>query len=114
MFSGVSESVSARALATVGCVPLYNLMEDAATAEISRTQLWQWVHHHAKMEDGRQISLDTFNLFLKEEMEKLQAQLGDAEFETGRYRLAGTLLNELVSAAEFKPFLTSAGYDLLG
>lgn len=97
-----------------GAVPINNLMEDAATAEISRTQLWQWVHHHAKMDDGRPISLDMFNLFLKEEMEKLQNQIGDAEFETGRYRLAGTLLNELVGAAEFKPFLTSAGYDLLG
>jgi malate synthase len=97
-----------------GAVPINNLMEDAATAEISRTQIWQWVHHGAKMEDGRKISLDMFNLLLKEEMEKLQASMDPAEFETGRYRLAGSLLNELVSANDFKPFLTVPGYDLLG
>ncbi len=97
-----------------GAVPINNLMEDAATAEISRAQLWQWVHHGAKLEDGRAASLDMFNLMLKEEMEKLRASLGStAEFEQGSYRQAASLLDDLVSDKEFQPFLTLPGYALL-
>lgn len=96
-----------------GAVPINNLMEDAATAEISRTQLWQWIHHRAKFEDGRPITLDMFNLMLQEEMKKLHAQVGDAMFESGRYRRAGALLDDLVSAKDFLPFLTLQGYDFL-
>ncbi len=96
-----------------GAVPINNLMEDAATAEISRTQLWQWIHHKAKFEDGRPITLDMFNLMLQEEMKKLQELVGDAAFESGRYRRAGALLDELVSADDFLPFLTLQGYEFL-
>ena len=55
-----------------GCVPLYNLMEDAATAEISRTQLWQWIHHNAILDDNRFMSVDLFKEFYYEELEKLE------------------------------------------
>lgn len=96
-----------------GAVPINNLMEDAATAEISRTQLWQWIHHRAKFEDGRPITLDMFNLMLQEEMKKLHELVGDAAFESGRYRRAGALLDDLVSAKDFLPFLTLPGYEFL-
>jgi malate synthase len=88
-------------------------MEDAATAEISRTQLWQWIHHAAKFEDGRAITLDMFNLMLQEEMKKLHGMVGDAAFEAGNYRRAGALLDDLVSAEDFMPFLTLQGYTFL-
>lgn len=96
-----------------GAVPINNLMEDAATAEISRAQLWQCVHHGATLADGRKASLDMFNLLLKEEMEKIQASLPADVFEHGRYRRAGSLLDELVSNPEFEEFLTLPGYALL-
>ena len=97
-----------------GAVPINNLMEDAATAEISRAQLWQCVHHGAELADGRTVTLDLFNLLLKEEMEKLQQAIPADAFEHGRYRRAATLLDDLVSNAEFEEFLTLPGYELLG
>lgn len=96
-----------------GAVPINNLMEDAATAEISRAQLWQWVHHGAKLSDGRKVNIDLFNLMLKEEMDKLQQIIPEAEFEHGRYRRAASLLDELVSNETFEEFLTLPGYALL-
>ena len=96
-----------------GAVPINNLMEDAATAEISRAQLWQCVHHGATLADGRIASLDLFNLLLKEEMEKLQQSIPADQFEHGRYRRAAALLDELVSNEVFEEFLTLPGYALL-
>lgn len=96
-----------------GAVPINNLMEDAATAEISRAQLWQCVHHGATLADGRIASLDLFNLLLKEEMEKLQQNIPADQFEHGRYRRAAALLDELVSNEVFEEFLTLPGYALL-
>jgi malate synthase len=60
----------------VGCVPLYNLMEDAATAEISRAQLWQWIRHGAALEDGRTVILEFFRATLSEEMKKVSEEVG--------------------------------------
>ena len=97
-----------------GAVPINNLMEDAATAEISRAQLWQCVHHGAELADGRTANLDLFNLLLKEEMEKLQKLIPADQFEHGRYRRAATLLDDLVSNETFEEFLTIPGYALLG
>jgi len=56
----------------VGCVPIHNLMEDAATAEISRTQVWQWIHHGAKLEDGRTVTPELFKKVLQEELETIR------------------------------------------
>ncbi len=96
-----------------GAVPINNLMEDAATAEISRAQLWQCVHHNAELADGRHASLDLFNLLLKEEMDKLQKSIPAEQFENGRYRRAASLLDDLVSNEKFEEFLTLPGYELL-
>src|SRR5207302_10579754 len=64
-----------------GCVPLYNLMEDAATAEISRAQLWQWIRHRAKLDDGRIVDAALCSVMLDEELAKLRKAAGDG----GRY-----------------------------
>lgn len=97
-----------------GCVPLYNLMEDAATAEISRTQLWQWVNHpEARLDDGRKVTLELVRAVTAEEMEKLARELGAERFESGRYAEARTLFDRLVAAEELPEFLTVEAYALL-
>ena len=96
-----------------GAVPINNLMEDAATAEISRAQLWQWVHHGATLEDGRVVTLDLFKLLLKQEMEKLQTTMDEVQFENSRTRRAASLLDDLVSNETFEEFLTLPAYGLI-
>src|SRR5271155_277677 len=61
----------------IGCVPLFNLMEDAATAEISRAQLWQWVHHHAKLEDGRPVTVELVEQTIAEELARTRPNVDD-------------------------------------
>jgi malate synthase len=92
-----------------GCVPLYNLMEDAATAEISRAQLWQWIRHRARIEDGRTVDAALCNAILDEELAKLRDAAGDG----GRYDDAAELFRELVEAPSFPEFLTLPAYDLI-
>ncbi|MCB9679966.1 MAG: malate synthase A [Alphaproteobacteria bacterium] len=94
-----------------GCVPLYWLMEDAATAEISRTQLWQWIHHGATLADGRTATVDLYRELVDDEMTALRAQLGDDRFDGGRFALAIDLFDQLITAAECPSFLTLAAYD---
>ncbi|MFL6766782.1 MAG: malate synthase A [Sphingomicrobium sp.] len=89
-----------------GAVPLYNLMEDAATAEICRAQLWQWLKFEAPFDDGRRFSRDLFEDWLADEL----AALGDIP----NLKPAARLLHELVTADEFDEFLTLPAYELLG
>src|SRR5271155_4600893 len=84
-----------------GCVPLYNLMEDTATAEISRAQIWQWIHHGAKFEDGRTVDTALCRAVLDEELAKLR----EAAPEGGRYDDAVKLFRELIDAPTFIEFL---------
>ena len=101
-------------LSGLGCVPLYNLMEDAATAEISRSQLWQWVKHpDATLEDGRKITLDLFRKMLNEEMEKIQTEVGQTRFHQVKYAQAATLFDEIIAADTLEEFLTLTAYDHL-
>ncbi len=94
-----------------GCVPLNNLMEDAATAETSRAQVWQWVHHATGvLDEGRNITYDLFKDLLREEMDKIREQTGDSAFENGHYRRAAQLLDEITEQSAFTPFLTSVAY----
>jgi malate synthase len=97
----------------VGCVPLFNLMEDAATAEISRTQLWQWIHHRAHLTDGRLIDTDLCQDIIDEEMEKLQRPKEDQQFQTARYAKAAKILCAMIQSPEFVEFLTLPAYDQL-
>ena len=86
-------------------MPLYNLMEDAATAEICRTQLWQWLKYEAPFDDGRRFSRDLYEDWLADEL----AALGDLP----NLKPAARLLHELVTADEFEEFLTLPAYGLL-
>jgi len=95
----------------IGCVPLYNLMEDAATAEISRAQLWQWIRHGARLTDGRTVDRDLCLKIMDEELAKLKTLAGDAAFDQGRYREAAALFTDLLSAARFPDFLTLPAYE---
>ena len=92
-----------------GCVPLYNLMEDAATAEISRAQIWQWIRHRARLEDGRTVDAALCSAMLDEELAKLR----DAAGARGRYDDAANLFRQLVEAPSFPEFLTLPAYDLI-
>ena len=94
-----------------GCVPINNLMEDAATAEISRAQLWQWVHHPTGvLDDGRRVTLDLVREHLRHEIERLRTQLGDEGLKTGHYEQAARLLDRLTADPRFNTFLTLAAY----
>jgi malate synthase len=95
-----------------GAVPLYNLMEDAATAEISRTQIWQWINQGAALADGRVVTADLFRTVLDEEMAALKATLG-APFESGRFAEAIRIFADMTLAAECEEFLTLPAYEAL-
>jgi len=96
-----------------GCVPINNLMEDAATAEISRTQLWQWVRHRAVMTDGRAVTNDLVERIIHDEMDKLRKSLGEERFDSGKFEVAGDLFLEMTSSPQCPDFLTTVAYDLL-
>ncbi|HVS19696.1 MAG TPA: malate synthase A, partial [Planctomycetota bacterium] len=100
-------------LAGNGCVPIDGLMEDAATAEISRAQLWQWRTHGARLDDGRAIDAALLELLTEEEMAALRTTLGREAWETGRYDDARELFGELVHAENLADFLTLPAYQRL-
>ncbi len=90
-----------------GAAAIFNLMEDAATAEISRSQLWQWLHHGAKLADGRPVTPEMYTQIREEELAKLGGS------GAGRYKEATDLLDGLVLSQEFVEFLTYPAYELL-
>ena len=96
-----------------GCVPLYHLMEDAATAEISRAQLWQWIKHEAAIDDGDQITNERFRLWLKEELDGIQSEVGTNRFEQGKFTEAAQLFSKMITKNEFDEFLTIPAYNQL-
>ena len=95
----------------IGCVPLFNLMEDAATAEISRAQVWQWIRHHQKLDDGRPITRELVRQIVREENDRVKAQIGEAAYARGRYEDAAQLMIDLVEQPRFYEFLTLPAYD---
>ena len=100
-------------LGALGCVPLYNLMEDAATAEISRTQLWQWLHHNAKLDDGREVTPDLYRHLRDEELTSIRKHLGDARVGEGYLDRAVAIFDRLITSDELADFLTIPAYDEL-
>jgi malate synthase len=100
-------------LGGTGCVPIYNLMEDAATSEISRSQVWQWVKHGAKLSDGRAVTPELVRRTIAEELEKMRATLGTQRFDGGNFDLASRLFDRMMTGAEFTEFLTLVAYDYL-
>ena len=96
-----------------GCVPLYNLMEDAATAEISRAQVWQWLRHKATLADGRPLTLALYGQLLEEEMDAIRGEVGDERFGSGHFQRAMRLFDEMIRADDFSEFLTLPAYQYL-
>ena len=101
-------------LGGLGCVPLYNLMEDAATAEISRAQLWQWVHNpRGILEDRRKVTLELVRDLTREELDRIRKELGDQLFENGKFSEAAQLFDEFVANEKLDEFLTLKAYERL-
>jgi malate synthase len=94
-----------------GCVPIYHLMEDAATAEISRSQVWQWVKHGAKLEDGRVVTPTLVERTIQEELRSIQRQRGPEQFAAGRFALAADLFHQMMTSETFPQWLTTVAYD---
>ena len=93
----------------IGCVPLFNLMEDAATAEISRAQLWQWVHQKAKLTDGRVVDVPLVESIITEELAKQKNAVDAVRYSA--YEKAADLMRDLVKTPTFVEFLTVPAYQ---
>jgi malate synthase len=93
-----------------GAVPIYNLMEDAATAEIARSQIWQWLKFGAKLDSGRKVTKAFFEKCVSEEMKRVKAEVGDKAFKTGRFREAVALFKKMSTSRSFETFLTLPAY----
>jgi malate synthase len=96
-----------------GAVPLYNLMEDAATAEISRSQIWQQLHFAAKLENGQAVTKELFEWCLQEELERIRGEIGEKAHDEGRFPQAVDLFRKMSTAATLSPFLTLSAYRLI-
>jgi malate synthase len=96
-----------------GCVPLYNLMEDAATAEICRAQLWQWLHHGARTSDGIAVTPARFDRLLTEELDRIHDEVGPGRLMNGVFPTAVRLFEQMTKQDQFDEFLTLPAYDLL-
>jgi len=101
-------------LAGNGCVPVYNLMEDAATAEISRSQIWQWIRSpKGVLDDGRKVTNELFQKLLPEELAKVRTLLGEEAWKAGKYEEAAKLFDQITSSDDYAEFLTLPGYEWL-
>jgi malate synthase len=96
-----------------GCVPLYHLMEDAATAEICRAQLWQWLHHGARTSDGAPVTPQRFDRLLTEEIDRIHGEVGPARLLHGVFPTAVRLFEQMTKQDTFDEFLTLPAYELL-
>jgi malate synthase len=97
-----------------GAAPIYNLMEDAATAEISRAQVWQWIRSpRVRLDDGRLVEIELVRTLITEEMAKIRDEAGEAAFAAGRYQEARDLFVSLTESDTFEEFLTLPAYDIL-
>ncbi len=101
-------------LAGTGCVPIFNLMEDAATAEISRAQIWHWIRSPLGiLDDGRKVTRELFRELVPQELEKVRQMLGETGFASGKYPAGAKMFEELTLAEDFVEFLTLPAYDSL-
>ena len=96
-----------------GCVPLYHLMEDAATAEICRAQIWQWLRHGAHTSDGRPVTIERFNAALQEELRVIAGEIGADRFKAGHFDTAAQMFATMIRASDFDEFLTLPAYARL-
>ncbi|MGX1924238.1 malate synthase A [Vibrio sp. NH-7] len=96
-----------------GCVPIYGLMEDAATAEISRASIWQWIQHGKSLDNGQTVTKALFEQYLTEEIEVVKQEVGNERYQSGRFEEAADLMAKLTTSDELTNFLTIPGYDYL-
>jgi malate synthase len=96
-----------------GCVPIYNLMEDAATAEISRTQVWQWMHHGAILSNGQKISAPMIRATIKTQLAQIRSNIGDEGYDKSKFPQAAQLFEHMMVNGECKDFLTLEAYRYL-
>jgi malate synthase len=96
-----------------GAVGIHNLMEDAATAEISRSQLWQWTHNAVRLPDGRPITADLVRAILAEECDRIRAEVGADAWRDGHFDEARQLFETVALADDFADFLTVPAYALI-
>ena len=97
-----------------GCVPIFHLMEDAATAEISRAQIWQWIHNpEGRFADGTKVTAELVKQVLSDELQQLRDALGAEAYQASQFEKAGELFLTVSTAEEFVDFLTLPAYDCL-
>jgi len=97
-----------------GCVPINNLMEDAATVEISRSQIWQWIHHpKGVLDDGRKVTVELFRELAKDELEKIHSAVGEEQFARRKFQTATEILDKIITDDQFVEFLTLPAYQYL-
>ena len=96
-----------------GCVPIYGLMEDAATAEISRASIWQWIQHGKSLSNGKLVTKQLFKDMLVEELANVKQEVGSDRFTHGKFTQAAVLLEDITTSDELVDFLTLPGYEML-
>jgi len=96
-----------------GCVSLYNFVENAATAEICRTQLWHWLRHGARTSDGRELTAQRFDRLLTDELDRIHDEVGPGRLATGVFPTAARLFEHMTKQEELDEFLTLPAYELL-
>jgi malate synthase len=92
---------------------LYNFVEDAATAEICRAQLWQWLRHGARTNDGREVTVERFDRLLTDELDRIHGEVGPGRLATGVFPTAARLFERMIKQEEFDEFLTVPAYEIL-
>lgn len=97
-----------------GCVPIFNLMEDAATTEIARSQIWQWLHHpKGILDDGRKVNADLFHQLMAEELDKIKAAIGEQQYANRKFQTAAELIDKIILDDQFVEFLTLPAYQYI-
>ncbi len=97
-----------------GCVPIFNLMEDAATTEIARSQIWQWLHNpNAVLDDGRKLDTTLFHRLMAEELDKIKSSIGEQQYANRRFQTAAELIDKIITDDQFVEFLTLPAYQYL-
>jgi len=100
-------------LGGLGCVAINNLMEDTATVEICRAQIWQWIHHSTRLLEGRTISRESFRSTLREVTMEIRREMGSHSYDASNYKVAEDLLDKLTTSSSFPEFMTLLAYDHL-
>ncbi|MBL8515425.1 MAG: hypothetical protein JNM76_00535 [Betaproteobacteria bacterium] len=101
-------------LAGNGCVPIFNLMEDAATAEISRSQVWQWIRsRRGVLDDGRKVTKEMVSTLIADELKKTPGIVGEAAYAAGKYVEAAAMLEKLILDDQYEEFLTLPAYKAI-